>query len=234
LHDSDSFISEVTEEVRRDRFYAFLRRWGWLIAAILVIIVGGAAANEWRKYRAETAARATGDALRAAFAEQEPVTRAERLAALAAEGQAGALARLAQAGSLAQAGDTEAAGEVLSVLSTEAGVAEPYRALAALQRVMLMGADLDASERLATLQGLTAPGAPFRPIALEQRALVHLELGDREAAIADLEAVLETPGASEGSLARARQLIVAAGGALPIEGAGGAAQDASAAAPADG
>jgi hypothetical protein len=229
LHDSDSFISEVTEEVRRDRFYAFLRRWGWLIAAILVIIVGGAAANEWRKYRAETAARATGDALRAAFAEQEPVTRAERLAALAAEGQAGALARLAQAGSLAQAGDTEAAGEVLSALSTEA-----YRALAALQRVMLMGADLDASERLATLQGLTAPGAPFRPIALEQRALVHLELGDREAAIADLEAVLETPGASEGSLARARQLIVAAGGALPIEGAGGAAQDASAAAPADG
>ena len=33
MHDSDSFISEVSEEVRRDRLYAALRRYGWLIGA---------------------------------------------------------------------------------------------------------------------------------------------------------------------------------------------------------
>ena len=52
---------------------------------------------------------------------------------------------------------------------------------------MLLGAAMDASERQATLEGLVAPDAPFRALALEQRALMHLEAGDRPAAIADLQ-----------------------------------------------
>ena len=54
---------------------------------------------------------------------------------------------------------------------------------------------------------------------------MHLEAGDRTAALADLEAVLAEPRATEALRARARQLIVAAGGALPAP---------AAAAPADG
>ena len=55
---------------------------------------------------------------------------------------------------------------------------------------MLLGASMDASERQATLELLVNPGAPFRPLALEQRALMHLDAGNKAAAIADLEAVL--------------------------------------------
>ena len=58
MHESDSFISEVSEEVRRDRLYAGLRRYGWLIAALVVLIVGGAAFNEWRKLSRQASAQA--------------------------------------------------------------------------------------------------------------------------------------------------------------------------------
>ena len=51
---------------------------------------------------------------------------------------------------------------------------------------MLLGPAMDASERQATLELLVNPGAPFRPLALEQRALMHLDAGDKAAAIADL------------------------------------------------
>ena len=64
---------------------------------------------------------------------------------------------------------------------------------------MLLGAAMDASERQATLEGLAAPGAPFRPLALEQRALMHLEAGDRPAAIADLQALLAEPHGHRGA-----------------------------------
>jgi hypothetical protein len=219
VHDSDSFVSEVSEEVRRDRLFAALRRYGWLIAALVVLIVGGAAYYEWRKLSRQAAAQAAGDALRAAYAAPDAATRAGLLAEAADEApQAAVLARLAEAGARAEAGETGAAAAVLAEVADDGSVPELYRALAALERVMLLGDAMAASERQATIETLAAPGAPFRPLALEQRALMHLDAGDREAAIADLEALLEEPGATEALRGRAQQLIVAAGGTLPAAG----------------
>lgn len=224
MHESDSFISEVSEEVRRERLYRFLRKWGWLIAAVILLIVGGAAANEWRKARAAAQAAATGDALRAAFLDADPAARAERLDLLAGEHpEAAAIARLAAAGSLLEAGDTDAAGAALAGLAEDGGVAPIYRDLAALQRVMLLGSALDSSERLATLEALTAPGAPFRPLALEQRALAHIDAGDTARAAADLQALLTDAAAPEGVQARAQQLLIALGSTFTLPaGADGA------------
>ena len=44
---NDSFIDEVTEELRRDRLYGAMRRYGWIGVLLIVVIVGGAA---WREY----------------------------------------------------------------------------------------------------------------------------------------------------------------------------------------
>ena len=49
MSDTDSFIDEVTEEVRRDRLFLLLRRWGWVGVLAVILIVGGAAFNEIRK-----------------------------------------------------------------------------------------------------------------------------------------------------------------------------------------
>jgi len=216
VHESDSFISEVSEEVRRDKLYAALRRYGWLITALVVLIVGGAAVNEWRKVRQASQAEAAGDAFRAAYAEPDAATRAAALGDLAATTpRAAVLAKLAEAGSRIEAGDAAAAAALLGEVAGDGSAGEPYRSIAALQRVMVLGASMDPSERQATLELLVNPGAPFRPLALEQRALMHLEGGDKAAAIADLQELLTEPQASEALRGRARQLIIAAGGSLP-------------------
>ena len=44
----DSFIDEVTEEVRRDKLFAFFRRYGWIGVVLALLIVGGAAYSEWQ------------------------------------------------------------------------------------------------------------------------------------------------------------------------------------------
>jgi hypothetical protein len=217
VHQSDSFIEEVSEAVRRDRLAHALRRYAWAIAAAVILIVGGAAWHEWQKVRTAQRAAAAGDALRAAYAEADAAERAAKLEAFAAAHPDAAVpARLAEAGSRAEAGDRAAAAELLAGIADDGGVGELYRALASLERVMLLGPEMDPGERQATLDLLAADGAPFRPLALEQRALMHLEKGDDKAAIADLEAVLSEPGATEALRARARQLIIAAGGELPL------------------
>lgn len=235
MSESDSFISEVSEEVRRERLFAVVRRYGWLIVLAIVVVVGAAAANEWRKSRAEARAQAAGDALRAAYLTQDPVTRAGVLGAIAdAASTSEPVIRIAHAGALRDAGDVDAAAAVLARVAEDGETGATYRALAALQRVMLLGSAMDASERAATLETLSADGAPFRPLALEQRALMRLDAGDTDAAIEDLRTAMTLPEAPEALRGRARQLIIAAGGALDAETLPGGAPEAPADAPIDG
>lgn len=216
LGQNDSFIDEVSEEVRRDRFFRFLSRYGWLVGLILILVVGGAAALEWRKASGRASAEAAGDALRAAYLETDPAKRAAAFEAVAASApEAAVLASLAEAGALAEAGKKDEAAALLARLADDPATPALYRALAALQRVILLGAAMDPTERRATIESLAAENAPFRPLALEQRALLMLETGDKAAALADLESILALPGAPEQLVSRTRQLIVAAGGALP-------------------
>ena len=76
MSNTDSFIEEVTEEVRRDRLYALMRRYGWIAVLAILLLVGGAAWNEWRKAQAQARAAAFGDAILAALAASDTDGRA--------------------------------------------------------------------------------------------------------------------------------------------------------------
>lgn len=43
MSDTDSFIEEVTEEVRRDRLFGLMRRYGWIAVLAVLLLVGGTA-----------------------------------------------------------------------------------------------------------------------------------------------------------------------------------------------
>ena len=79
MSQSESFIEEVTEEVRRDRLYGLMRRYGWIAVLVVLALVGGAAWNEWRKAQDAAAAQATGDALIAALEADESAARVASL-----------------------------------------------------------------------------------------------------------------------------------------------------------
>ena len=82
MSDTDSFIEEVTEEVRRDRLFALLRRYGWIAGLAVLAIVGGAAWNEWQSAQATKQAQALGDGVIAALEAPEASTRADALASV--------------------------------------------------------------------------------------------------------------------------------------------------------
>jgi len=207
VSNTDSFIEEVTEEVRRDRLFALMRRYGWIALTAVLIAVGGAAWNEYRKASQRAAAEALGDAILAARDTGAP---AEALAGVEAGTPAGAaLVALLRADALADAGDTQAALAVLDGVDAAAG--QVYAQLAALKALILRGPDMDPAQRVAALAPYAAPGQPFRLVALEQQALAQVEAGEIDAAVETLRDILDAAETTPGLRQRATQMIVALG-----------------------
>lgn len=212
MSNPDSFIQEVNEELRRDRLFALMRRYGWIAVLLVLLVVGGAAFNEWRKARVQAQAEAFGDAVLSALDHADGPARMAALAEVPAEGGRVAILRLLMAGEAQRGGDTEAALAAFAEIEGQADLPASYRQLAALKRVMLAGPAMSAAERESVLSGLAQPDAPFRPLALEQLALLRVEAGERDAALAILRDLLDEPEATQGLRLRAQQLIVALGG----------------------
>ena len=212
MSNPDSFIDEVTEEVRRDKLYATFRKWGWVGVLIVVLIVGGAAFSEWRKAQAEARAEAFGDAVLEALDLGSPDERSAALAAVPNSGEQTAILQLL----LATDPETDRAGSLaaLDTLAADASQPQSFRDLAVLRRVIIGGVDVPLAERRAALDPIAAPGRPFRTLALEQLAYLLVEEGKTAEAIAALSALLTDQEAPGGLRARAEQMIVALGGTV--------------------
>lgn len=214
MSNTESFIDEVSEEVRRDKLFRLMRRYGWIGIAVVVLVVGGAAYNEWQKAQNISAAESFGDSVLAALDSDEPAMRIETLNAIETQDDARAVLELMSAAEQISRDDPKAGAERLDQIANDSSLSLVYRELAALKRVIALGAELEASERQSILAGMAVPGAPFRLLAEEQLALLEVEQGQVDAAVGRLKSIIADAEVSPGLRNRASQLIVALGGEI--------------------
>lgn len=212
MSESDSFINEVTDEVRRDALYGYLRRYGWIAVLVVIGLVGGAAFNEYSKAQSQSAAQLIGDQMLDALSNESSDDRAKALAEIDAVGASQAVASLLTAATQLEAGKVDAAARTLGGLAANTDIPEIYRNLAALKAAMLPTDDI--SDRMNMLEILAQPGASFALLAREQIGLMQVETGDSEAAITTMRLISEDAGVTRGLRERAQKLIVGLGGAI--------------------
>lgn len=224
MSDTDSFINEVNEEVRRDRLFALLKRYGWIGALVVLLIVGGAAWSEFLKASARAEAEALGDGMLAALSEPAPEARLSALETLSAEDPTGAaLVAMLAASQAQEAGEIQTAVDELNAVAVNPDVGEIYRQIASFKALTLQAETLDADTRRQQFEALATAGSPLRLLAQEQLALIDVAEGDAEAAIARYQTILQDAAVTSDLQQRALQVIVALGGApdldnLPVTG----------------
>jgi len=213
VSETDSFIQEVTDEVRQDRMYRRWKKYGPYAVAGVVAFVAVSAGWTWMNFRELQQARETGGA----FLASDIVSVEDQQVLIGSiEGPAAVIARLRLAAATAGAGDLQAAAALYREIADEAGLDPAYADLARLQAVRVGLAAMDPAQAVAELDVLIVEGAPYRVLALELRAMVRLNSGDTEAAHADLGAIIGDPQATRDSSQRAVALLLSSGGELPV------------------
>lgn len=217
----DSFINEVAEEVRRDRVFGMVRRYGWIGVVLVLAIVGGAGWREYETAQRTAAAQALGDALLSASELPTPEARAQAFLAVDAAPDGRALAVLLRAADLGSSPDAPEALRVslitdLEGLAADQAVSEPLRDLAMVRRMLLDPAIPDAkgglsdADRRLRLEALATPGRTFRLLAEEHLAVLDIAAGDVAAADARLVRIIadaETPQAQRQRLSDLRRAL---------------------------
>jgi hypothetical protein len=213
LSNPDSFIEEVTEEVRRDRLFGLFRKYGWIGGVLVVALVGGAAWTEWSKSRAEARAEAFGDAILDALDQGTPEERRAALSAVSVDGEQGALLQLILASDPDE--DRAATLAALDGVAADASLSPVYRDLAVLRRVLVAGAEVPLAVRRTALQGIAVAGRPYRALAEELLAYLLVEEGKTDEAITAMTTLMQDQEASGALRARLGQMVTALGGTLP-------------------
>ncbi len=207
---NDSFIDEVTEDLRRDRLFAMFRRFGWIAIALILALVGGAIWREYSTGQAQSRAQAFGDAVLAAEKASDP---AVAYVAIDPQGSVGrkAVADLLAASADADAGATEKAGQLLATAATELQGDPILHDLALLKSVIAAGATMDAADRDTILSTLSKPGAPFEMLALEQKAIALAGAGRDEDAVVLIRQIQQKDGLTETLRRRLSEMMIVLG-----------------------
>jgi hypothetical protein len=221
MSDTDSFIEEVSEEVRRDRMFDLFRRYGWIAVAAVLLLVGGAAWNEWSRSQQQTQAEALGDAVVAALQLEDAAQRAAALQDIqsqTADGQA--MVQLLSAAELTADNRASDALTQLAAVRDNDEVQSIYRQIAAFKFLVIPNSGSSVEDRQSGLEALISRGSALRVLAEEQLALLDIELGNEADAVARLQRLLEDSEITPGVRRRVTQLITSLGatpGEAPIE-----------------
>tara|TARA_B110000090_G_scaffold179859_1_gene204446 strand:- start:92 stop:730 length:639 start_codon:yes stop_codon:yes gene_type:complete len=205
MSDTDSFIDEVTDEVRRDRLFGFFRRYGWIAAVMILGLVGATAFNEWSKSAAAQVAQARGDALLDALDMEDDVASVAALIEISTQEGGDVVASFLAAGA-----DQSQAMSLLGEIAANTDQPEYIRDLARLKLATTPDA-VSQGEAVLILTDLSTAGGLYRNAATEMLVAIELERGNVDAAVTLLQAHIQDAQATQEQIQRMGELLVALG-----------------------
>ena len=180
-NDGETFLREVDEELRRERFDRFVKRYGWAIIAAVILVLGAIGGFIWWQNRQQEQAAAQGEQLLEALDGLESGNRnaampkIDQLAASDVEGYRLA-ALFARANAQLAAGNEAAAIATLRTIAGDEAIEEPYRQAALVRQTALEFDRLPPQQVIQRLRPLARSGQPWFGTAGEMVGVAHLKM----------------------------------------------------------
>lgn len=199
-------FDEIDEELKRDRAQILWAKYGKYVISAAVAVIAAVALSQgyaaWTKSKIEQAATAYNEALKA---DDIDAALASTLPELT-DGYA-MLAKFRAAAAKAEAGDQIAAEQAYLALSADSSIDSFYQQAAVLLSVMNAADGAATAELQARLAPLADVAGGWQGLALELSAALDMKAGNRDAAKAKLEQLLDLPEIPSDLRQRAARLV---------------------------
>jgi hypothetical protein len=226
---SDSFVREVNENLQRDQMAERAKRYGGLVAGVLLLFLLAVAGYLYWQDRQRKQAEAGTEQLATVMQDvgagkvTDAPARLDTLRKSDTEGVK-AVAALTRAALALQQGDRKLASTVYAEIAADDGLPKPYRDLALVRGTALDFDSIKPDEVITRLQPLAVAGEPFFGSAGEMVAMALLAKGQKPAAAQLFAKIAADAGVPDSLRARAVQVAgtlgVDASASLPTGAAG--------------
>ena len=209
---TDTFVREVQEEIRRERLAQMWDRYGAIaigLAALLVVGVGG---YQYAEYSSRNAREAAGKEFEAAMeltsaGKPQDAQRAFEALVKSAPAGYGTLSRLRIAGALAEENKRDEAVAAYDATAKDTSADPLFRDFAALQAALLRVDTADWTEMQNRLKDLINDGNAWRASARELLGLAAMKAGKEEEARKAFEQILGDSSATPATAQRAQVMM---------------------------
>ena len=185
MSENESFIDEVTEEVRRDKLYLFLKKFGWIAVLVVLLIVLTSVVVEVRNNARIAKAEELGDFLVAAIerSEKGEIVADDRFVEFFEK--ISLISSLIRIKLVEQGSDLEAVKAAYEDILNNEQVPLSFRDFAKYKLLFLIQNDPQRVEKI--LDELIRPNNSFRILALEQKVLIQINESKWDDAQASLD-----------------------------------------------
>lgn len=204
-------MREVDEAVRQDEAAQFARRYGKLMAGLLVLALVAFGGWLWWRDHRENQLEKGSEQLVQALDQLEAGNRAAadtQLTPIAKDGTPAlsAGAKMIQAGVLQQKGDSAGAAKAFFAIADDKDAPEAYRNLALIRAISINFDNMKPADVIARLKPLATPGNPWFGSAGELVGMAYLKQGRKDLAGPLFASIAKDKDTPQSLQARTRQM----------------------------
>ena len=184
---NDSFIKEVSEEVRRDKLFKYIKKYSWYGIVTILLIVLIVAYNEWKKNNNKINHQLNGDELTLVLKKFSNDQNFDDYSTYIEKNKPGYTLAILNPLFLNQKNNIKIKLEYLKNIENDESSPQVLRDLALFYQFYL--GDKTYEEKFQILNKLSGPDRPFRLLAIEGKIDLFLENGLYDEALEEIDIV---------------------------------------------
>ena len=177
--ESESFIKEVSEEVKRDRLFKVLNKFKWPLSALIILLVGAVGGYEYYKFDKKSRAQKNGEFLMSAI--ESLKDNGQTITDKIENKFTSVLIKLNEAKYFEEKGDMKRASAAYNHVITEYDENKFFNHYSKFQLYLMDPAESFSDvKKIKILDELSAPDSPLKLLALEQKLYLYVKINDLE------------------------------------------------------
>ena len=184
---NDSFIKEISEEVRRDNFFKYFKKYAWIGILLILFSLFAVSFNEWKKNKEKINNQLNGDELSVVLDKFFEDKNYNDYFSYIEQKKSGSILAALNPLFLNSNNDVGKKLSYLKNISTDENIPLVLRDLALLYQYYL-GNSL-YTDKFKILIELSGPDRPFKLLAVEEKINLFLEKGSYKEALKEIDTI---------------------------------------------